>query len=100
MTNQISDRLKYIRKKRGLTQTQLATICNTSRSNIACWENGSRFPKYDNLIILSIQLNIDLNYLCGLDNTLKYDVSSLKPSTLFKIDELIKNDILDKITNK
>lgn len=77
--SQLSTRLRTIRKKRGLTQVQLASICRTSRSNIACWENGSRFPKYDNLITLSLQLNIDLNYLCGLNNNLKYDLSSLKP---------------------
>jgi transcriptional regulator with XRE-family HTH domain len=76
---------------------QLASLCLTSRSNIACWENGSRFPNYDNLITLALQLNIDLDYLCGLNNNLKYDLSSLKPSTISKIDELIKKDLMNKI---
>ena len=95
--SQLSTRLKKIRKKRGLTQVQLASLCLTSRSNIACWENGSRFPNYDNLITLALQLNIDLDYLCGLNNNLKYDLSSLKPSTISKIDELIKKDLMYKI---
>ncbi len=90
---QLSTRLKEIRDKRGLTQDQLASICNTSRSNIACWENGSRFPKYENLINLSLQLNIDLNYLCGLSDKQIYNMSSLNPTTLSKIDELIKSDL-------
>lgn len=95
--SQLSTRLRKIRKKRGLTQIQLASLCCTSRSNIACWENGTRFPKYDNLITLSLQLNIDLNYLCGLNNTLKYDLSSLNPNTISKIDEIIKNELKNKL---
>lgn len=45
-TSQLSTRLRKIREKRGLTQVELASLCCTSRSNIACWENGSRFPEY------------------------------------------------------
>ena len=44
--SQLSTRLRKIREKRGLTQVELASLCCTSRSNIACWENGSRFPEY------------------------------------------------------
>jgi len=95
--SQLSTRLRKIREKRGLTQVELASLCCTSRSNIACWENGSRFPKYDNLITLALQLNVDLNYLCGLSNTLKYDVSSLNPNTVSKIDEIIKKEIKNKL---
>lgn len=91
--NDFSTRLKHIREKRGLTQVQLAILCNTSRSNIACWENGSRFPKHENLINLSLQLGIDLNYLCGLNNQLIYNVTLMHPQTIAKIDEIIKFDI-------
>lgn len=92
-----SNRLKKIRKKRGLTQSPLAELCNTSRSNIACWENGSRFPSHENLVNLSLQLNIDLNYLCGLCNQLIYNMTLVNPHILSKIDELIKIDIKQRI---
>ena len=95
--SQLSTRLRKIREKRGLTLVELASLCCTSRSNIACWENGSRFPKFDNLITLSLQLNVDLDYLCGLSNNLKYDMSSLNPNTVSKIDEIIKKDIQKKL---
>lgn len=56
-----------------------------------------QFPKFDNLITLSLQLNVDLDYLCGLSNNLKYDMSSLNPNTVSKIDEIIKKDIQKKL---
>ena len=38
------DELKAIRKKKGLTQTQLAELCNVKQGTIANWESGIRKP--------------------------------------------------------
>ena len=51
-------RIKEQRKKLGLTQQQLATKLNTSRSNVANWENNQNNPSYDLLFKLS---NFSLN---------------------------------------
>lgn len=95
----ISIRLKEIRKKRNLTQKQLAILCGVSRSNIASWENGSRTPTYDNLINLSLQLNVDLNYLCGISDKLMYNMSLVNSYSLSKIDEILKIDIKKRLAD-
>ena len=38
------------RKRLGLTQEQLAKKLNTSRSNVANWENGQNMPSVDLLL--------------------------------------------------
>ncbi len=41
------DRLKALRKKRGLTQQQLAYLLDVSQNAIYNWENGKRQPKIE-----------------------------------------------------
>jgi len=40
----ISERIKDIRKKRGLTQAQLAARCDVNRATVSKWENGKENP--------------------------------------------------------
>ena len=64
---------------------------NTSFIVINAREKRVRINTSD--IIYIEALNIDLNYLCGLSDKQIYNMSSLNPTTLSKIDELIKSDL-------
>lgn len=57
------DKLREIRKQRGLTQEELAELLNVSRQAISKWESGNGYPETEKLIILSRELNISLDYL-------------------------------------
>lgn len=57
------------RKKLGLTQEQLAKKLNTSRSNVANWENGQNMPSVDLLLKCSSLFDCDVMYLAGYQNT-------------------------------
>ena len=41
-----SDRLKQLRREKGLTQIQLATELNVASGTIAMWETGKREPNF------------------------------------------------------
>ncbi|MCI9434734.1 MAG: helix-turn-helix domain-containing protein [Bacilli bacterium] len=53
------------RKRLGLTQEQLAKKLNTSRSNVANWENGQNKPSVELLFKCSSLFECDVMYLAG-----------------------------------
>lgn len=64
----LPDRLKRLREKIGLTQTQLSEKLAVSRVNYNRYENGERFPDQKTLIQLAEFFNVSTDYLLGRDN--------------------------------
>ena len=64
---ELSQKLKELRKKQGLTQLQLAERLFVSRQAISGWEAGTSRPSTENLQSLSRLFNIPLETL--LDDT-------------------------------
>lgn len=61
----VAERFKSERIKAGYTQEQIARKLNTSRSNVANWENGQNMPRLDLLIKCSDIYGCDVMYLTG-----------------------------------
>lgn len=59
------DNLYRIRREKGLSQEDLATLCNVSRQTISKWENGTAHPDIDSLTILINSLHVSANELLG-----------------------------------
>lgn len=74
--------LKKIRQKHEMTQEELAKKINTSRSNIANYENDKNMPSIETLNNLSEVLNCSTDYLLGKsdirNNTSNIDESDKK----------------------
>lgn len=66
--------LKKIRQEKNMTQEELAKRINTSRSNIANYENDKNMPSIDILNKLSEILNCTTDYLLGKSNKKNYDI--------------------------
>ena len=64
----IKDIIIKIRKDNNLTQEELATILNISRSSIALYESGLRIPNIDTLNILSSKFKINIKEFYNKDN--------------------------------
>ena len=61
--------LKELRENRGLTQEALATLLKYKSSvTIVKWENGSRTPDLENLIMLAKFFHVSLDVLVGLED--------------------------------
>ena len=79
-----SEKLKLIRKSKGLTQEELADKLDVSRQAVAKWESGQIYPDIGNLIQISNLFNVTVDYLvrdqecavsCGPE--MESDISSL-----------------------
>ena len=60
---EISDRLKELREKAGLTQEELAEKMGVQRNTVWRWENKKANLRADNIQRLSSALNIDVSDL-------------------------------------
>jgi len=59
-------RLMYERRKKSLTQTQLADVIGVSRITINKWETGKSTPSVEMLLKLSEYFNVSVDYLLGI----------------------------------
>lgn len=60
-----SERLKRLRKSKGLKQQELAEILGIKRNTYSDWENGKTEPSFDNLIKLADFFEVSLDWLFG-----------------------------------
>lgn len=58
-------RLKELRLKKGLTQTELAKYMNVSQGGYTKWENGRTEPNLETFLKLASILNTTTSYLLG-----------------------------------
>lgn len=57
----LGKKLKQLREKSNLSQTDIAKKLNISRQAISSWEKGYSTPDIDNLVLLSNLYDFDLN---------------------------------------
>lgn len=63
----LSKNLKIFRKRKGLTQENVAEALNVVRQTISKWEKGISVPDADMLIRLAEILDVSVNELIGSD---------------------------------
>ena len=73
----IADRIKQLRKKKGVSQSQLAKAIGVKNNTVSTWERGTRKPDFDALQLLSNYFEVSFEYLLG--NSDKKD-ARIKPS--------------------
>ncbi|MCY7088754.1 helix-turn-helix transcriptional regulator [Streptococcus oralis] len=60
-----TNRLVQLRKKRGLTQQQIADLVHVNRVTYTNWEKGKREPSFENLVKLADLFDVSLDCLFG-----------------------------------
>ena len=63
--NIFGKKLNYLRTEKGLTQKTLGKALHVSQRAISYWEDGSREPNIDTVIIISLFFNVTVDYLLG-----------------------------------
>lgn len=71
----MSNRLKKLRKEKGLTQADLAKVLNTNQSQYGKYENGKTNLSIENAKILAEYFGVSTPYLLGLDDDSATDES-------------------------
>ncbi|MCD5029078.1 helix-turn-helix domain-containing protein [Enterococcus asini] len=59
------ERLKDLRKKRSLTQSQLGEKLNVTKASISGYENDTRSPDRETLVKIAEIFNVSTDYLLG-----------------------------------
>ncbi len=62
------EKIVYLRKKKGITQEELATKLNVSRQSISKWEGDYIIPEVDSLINIANIFGVTLDYLVNHNN--------------------------------
>lgn len=78
--------LKELRKEKGETQQNLATIFNVSKVTISAWETNKQEPCIEDIKLLARHFSVTTDYLLGvvsddgsrIDEELEYTTTSLK----------------------
>lgn len=60
-----ADRIKELRKEKGMTQVDLAKALGVSTGTVAMWETGKRNPSFDMLNTLSDLFDKRIDYILG-----------------------------------
>lgn len=63
--NKFKERIKELRKEKGLTQKQIANELRVSEDTVYNWEKGRSEPSIVDLINLAIVLDVTIDYLVG-----------------------------------
>ncbi len=70
----LGQRVKFFRKKRSLSQEQLAEMINMETKSLSRIESGHNYPMYENLVLISSALEIEPWQLYFTDETKNLDV--------------------------
>lgn len=65
--NSLGQILKEERKRKGLSQIELAKVLNTTQDTISLWELDKRKPQADDIILICQFFEISADYLLGLE---------------------------------
>ncbi len=73
----LGEKVRFLRKKSNLTQSQLAEIIGVTKSMVSSYETSIRLPSYDVLIKLAYTFKVTTDYLLGIDKRDTIDMLGL-----------------------
>ena len=71
------DRLKSLRKGKGLTQSQLAKRIGLVSGTVSAYEQGLKYPSIEVLIKICSSLDSSSDYLLGLSDRMPFEMGGL-----------------------
>ena len=78
------EKLKVLRKEKGLTQKSLSNILNITQGAYAQWENGKREPNFEKLSMLACIFDVSIDFLLS-------EYLEISKETYLKLKEEKKN---------
>lgn len=63
MTNNFAYNVRFLRRARGLNQTQLGVIVGKSVKTVSAWEKGTRLPLVEDVYVLAQYFGMDMETL-------------------------------------
>ena len=60
-----AERIKQLRKKKGISQSELAALIGVKNNTVSTWERGTRKPDFVALDLLSDYFEVSFKYILG-----------------------------------
>ena len=73
----LADRIKSLRERANLTQSEIARQLGISRSGVNAWEMGLSVPSMQYIVELAKKFGVSTDYLLGMENTSSISVKGL-----------------------
>ena len=87
----IGKRIKELREKMGMTQSDLSERLGGARSLISTYEQETRMPSYSKLIKLAEVFNVSTDYLLGYEPEDVLDLSGLDGEKRSTVERLVNS---------
>ena len=96
------DVLRQLREEKGYTQAELGKKLGVSKSAISMWENGNRFPRFEDQEMIADFFNVPLDRLRGNDMGFSsveemQDELFEKRKLLFSLSSRVKPEDIDQV---
>ena len=88
-----AERIKQLRKKKGISQSELAALIGVKNNTVSTWERGTRKPDFEALNLLSDYFEVSFEYILGSSDK---EEARVKP-TQKELDTLALSSIADEI---
>lgn len=82
----IADRIQNLRKKKAISQEQLADVVGVSRQAVSKWESGQSIPDLEKVIVMSDYFGVTTDYILkGIE-----PIEQNEPKAGFKVSNKVK----------
>ena len=88
-----AERIKQLRKKKGISQSELAELIGVKNNTVSTWERGTRKPDFEALNLLSNYFEVSFEYILGSSDQ---EEARVKP-TQDELDELALSALADEL---
>lgn len=89
--NNFGKKLRELRENAGLSQKQLAAQIGLSKATVSQYENQGRIPSPASVIKIAAVLHVSTDYLFGIDETERADLTGLTEEDIEIINRLIRS---------
>ena len=86
----IAEKIKELRTKQKLTQSEIAKRLGITRSSVNAWEMGISVPSTKYIIELSLLFNVSSDYLLNIHRTSVINIQGLSDREVSAIQEIIE----------
>ena len=85
----IAEKIKMLREKRGITQSELAKQLGLTRAGVNAWEMGISVPSTQYVVELALFFKVSTDYLLDLKETATVSVEGLDDREISSVVEII-----------
>ena len=73
----LAEKIKLLREKAGMTQSELSRSLGLTRSGVNAWEMGLSVPSTQYIVELAKCFNVSTDYLLGMEDTSTLSIKGL-----------------------